>query len=170
MCEWIKNNVEWLVPIIITVLFSIINVIIAVCNVVITRKQSKLQNDGFCFELYEKRLSIYENADKILCSIVQTSQVSIKDIDDFTYLTRNVKFLFGADMAEECDAIRELFIKLRTIGTKVNHNIDNQINDPSHQMLCDREYQLLNRLPDHKKKLSEIVSKYISFSEYKTRK
>ena len=170
MWEWIIANLNWICPLIITILFSVLNIVVAKCNLKIAKQQSKLQNDGFCFELYEKRLSIYENADKILCSIVQTSQVSIKDIDDFTYLTRNVKFLFGADMAEECDAIRELLIKLRTIGTKVNHNIDNQINDPNHQMLCDLEYELLNQLSEHKNNLSYIVSKYISFSEYKTKK
>ena len=170
MCEWIIANLNWICPLIITILFSALNVIVAISNLKIAKQQGKMQNDGFCFQLYEKRLSIYESADKILCSIVQTSKVSVKDITDFTYATRNVKFLFGEDMAEECDAIGKFLNELRTVGTKISHNIDNQINDSNHEVLCDREYELLNQLPEHKKNLSDIVSKYISFSEYKTEK
>lgn len=63
MCEYIKENMEWIAPLIVTILFSILNIIVAICNVCITKKQSKMQNDNFCFQLYEKRWEIYETID-----------------------------------------------------------------------------------------------------------
>ena len=66
MWEWIIANLNWICPLIITILFSVLNVIVAISNLKIAKQQSKMQNDGFCFQLYERRWEVYESIDKIL--------------------------------------------------------------------------------------------------------
>ena len=78
MNEWILNNLEWICPLIITILFSILNIIVAICNLRITKRQSRMQNDGFCFQLFERRHEIYEKINHALSIVVVEGKVRCK--------------------------------------------------------------------------------------------
>lgn len=170
MCEYIKENIDWIAPLLVTILFSILNIIVAICNISITKKQRKLQNDSFCFQLYEKRWEIYETIDKLLCSVIQSSTITNDELSQFDFAIHNVRFMFGEDIKEYCDETRKLLLEFRTISVKVQFNIEHQVNDPNHSKLCDEEAELLSLITDQQKKLSIIMEKYILFAGYKVKR
>lgn len=170
MWEWIIENLSWICPLIITILFSVLNVIVAKSNLKIAKQQSKMQNDGFCFQLYERRWGVYESIDKILCSVGREAKVCDEDIAKFHYASHNARFLFDQDMVDFCEKTRDLLIELRTVGKTVEWNINHQSDDPNHANLCDKESELLLRVSNQQQQLKSIVANYISFSEYKIQK
>ena len=170
MLEWILENLNWICPLIITILFSVLNVIVAISNLKIAKQQNKMQNDGFCFQLYERRWEVYESIDKILCRVGSEAKVRDEDISKFNYAIHNARFLFGQDMADFCEETRKELLQLRTIGKKVEWNIDHQSDDPNHAELCDKEYVLISNISNRQQQLKNIVASYISFSEYKIQK
>ena len=170
MWEWIIENLSWICPLIITILFSVLNVIVAKSNLKIANQQSKMQNDGFCFQLYERRWGVYESIDKILCFVGREAKVCDEDIAKFHYASHNARFLFDQDMADFCEKTRDLLIELRTVGKKVAWNINHQSNDLNHADWCDKEAELISSIAGQQQQLKDIVEKYISFSEYKVKK
>ncbi|MBP3300152.1 MAG: hypothetical protein J6M34_01455 [Clostridia bacterium] len=170
MWEWIIENLSWICPLIITILFSVLNVIVAKSNLKIAKQQSKMQNDGFCFQLYERRWGVYESIDKILCSVGREAKVCDEDIAKFHYASHNARFLFDQDMADFCEKTRDLLIKLRTVGKQVDWNINHQSDDSNHANLCEKEAELISIISSQQQQLKDIVEKYISFSEYKVKK
>ena len=94
MSDCVKENLDWIAPLLVTILFSVLNIIVAICNISITKKQGKLQNDSFCFQLYEKRWGIYETIDKILCSVIQSSTITNDELSRFDFAIHNVRFMF----------------------------------------------------------------------------
>lgn len=170
MWEWIIENLSWICPLIITILFSVLNVIVAKSNLKIAKQQSKMQNDGFCFQLYERRWGVYESIDKILCSVGREAKVCDEDIAKFHYASHNARFLFDQDMADFCEKTRDLLIELRTVGKKVEWNINHQSDDSNPANLCEKEAELISIISSQQQQLKDIVEKYISFSEYKVKK
>ena len=153
--------------VVVPILISLLAVVI---SIVTARKQSKMQNDGFCFQLYERRWGVYESIDKILCSVGREAKVCDEDIAKFHYASHNARFLFDQDMADFCEKTRDLLIELRTVGKKVEWNINHQSNDLNHADWCDKESELLLRVSNQQQQLKSIVANYISFSEYKIQK
>lgn len=169
MWEWIIENLSWICPLIITILFSVLNVIVAKSNLKIAKQQSKMQNDGFCFQLYERRWGVYESIDKILCSVGREAKVCDEDIAKFHYASHNARFLFDQDMVDFCEKTRDLLIELRTVGKTVEWNINHQSDGSNHANLCEKEAELISSIAGQQQQLKDIVEKYISFSEYKVK-
>ena len=158
-----QNWVDYLL-VIIPILISIFALFISIST---ERRNFKLQQDSFCFQLYEKRLFIFESIDEILSRVIREAKVNNEDLKSFLVQTRNVKFLFGKDMAEECSDIYEVLNKLNALGKQIDYNIEHKKIASNHSDLCDQESDLLNSITEHKKKLSDIAMQYISFSNYK---
>lgn len=169
MREWIINNLNWLLPLIITLLFSILNIIVAFCNLKNTNKQAKLQNDSFCFQLFDKRWSVYQNIDSALCSVIISGKAKNEDIAQFSAAIYHVSFLFDKDFADLCEQTKRDLIELHSLGEKIECAIKYK-NDCNYANMCDREHDLQMKISGHKEKLAEVVKAYISFSEYKTDK
>ena len=114
--EYLKENANWIFPLLITIIFSIINVIIAYFNYKNTKEQQKLQNDSFCFQLYEKRLKVYESVKEVLANIISNGKVEKDDINSFLHSIREVNFLFGDDIKEICSTIYDIIVEINTIN------------------------------------------------------
>lgn len=170
MWSWLLTNLNWICPLFITIIFSGLNIVVAKCNIKIARQQGKMQNDAFCFQLSERRWEAYEGIDKILCATERDALVTDEYITQFYFVSRDVKFLFGQDMADFCEKTGKLLGELRVVGKQVKKNIDHQLTDPNHVALCDREAEMLINVSEQRKQLSAIVSRYISFSEYRIQK
>ena len=57
--SWLAKNLNWVVPMVITAIFSALNIRLAVINRNVAENQVKLQNDSFCYQLFERRMAIY---------------------------------------------------------------------------------------------------------------
>lgn len=147
-----------------------ISLLAVVISITAARKQSIMQNNSFCLELYEKRWDVYESIDKILCSVGRDAKICDADISKFDYASHHARFLFGKDMIDFCEETRKELLQLRTIGKKVERNIDHPGDDPNHSDLCDKEAELILSISNRQQQLKNIVASYISFSEYKIQK
>lgn len=166
MWSWLLTNLNWICPLFITIIFSGLNIVVAKCNIKIARQQGKMQNDAFCFQLYEKRMAIYDSVDKILCRIVQNGKVDTKDVFDYNHARKDVEFLFGSDICESYDSILETILRLHVLGTYIEENIRCKRTTEDHRQMCEEEAQKWKLLSEQNKELSEKIKKYISFAEY----
>ena len=168
--HWFSDNVGWLVPLVITIIFSIINWIIARRNLKIAENQTKMQNDSFCYELFEQRWNVYNSIDSVFASIGNKGKVDSVDIRNFKIATEKVEFLFGTDFVTACEETLNVLCELRAVGSKVEYNIRTSRPDPKHKQLCEHESELHLLLDKKKKKIANVAKKYIAFSNYKLAK
>ena len=167
MKDWVVQNVSWVCPLIITLMFSVVNAIIAICNIHIIKKQMKIQNDSFCFQLYEKRFAVYSVMNEVLLSVGTDGRITDINRSKFRDASNDAIFMFDQDMIEFCYETKKLLSELRTIGMKVEYNNENKIRNEEHFKLCDREDELITKISEKREHLSKIMKKYISFAKYK---
>ena len=164
---WILENLNWMIPIIITVIFSGLNIRLAVTNQKLAENQLKLQNDSFCYQLYDRRMGIYTSIQKVIKTIMQDGTVSVELLSEYLSCTKDVRFLFGEDIADKVDQLYKLMVELHTTGAEVDNNIKMQRASPSHSKLCEREGELLKLITNAGKHLGDVFSPYISFKNYR---
>lgn len=170
MNAWLLDNYTWLFPLFITIIFSLLNIIVAICNLKIVSQQSKMQNDMFCFQLFEKRHKNYEDLQKVLCAVISSGKVTIENINEFAVATKDIKFLFGKDMSKFCEDALNKLSRLRAIGRQIEYNIQHNNDNENHSNLCDEEGKLLLAVLELQNHISTIALEYISFSNYKINK
>ena len=167
---WLVDNLEWFVPTMITAFFAILNVIMAGRNLKIAKNQTKMQNDSFCYELFEQRWNVYNSIDSVFASIGNKGKVDSVDIRNFKIATEKVEFLFETDFVTACEETLNVLCELRAVGSKVEYNIRTSRPDPKHKQLCEHESELHLLLDKKKKKIANVAKKYIAFSNYKLAK
>ena len=167
---WFVENLNWICPLLITIVFSIPNIIVANKNLKFAKQQTKMQNDGFCFQLLDRRLEVYKQIDVILCSVMQSGSVKKDDVMAMNAAKQNVKFLFGKDMLDACTEARDLLSKLEVVGKKVEFSINHPSSPDKHSELCDMESELIGKVANQMQVLSNIAANYSSFAEYKMKK
>ena len=169
MC-WIINNLNWLLPLFITILFSILNIVIAFCNLKNTKRQAKLQNDSFCFQLFEKRWSVYQEIDSALSSVIISGKAENEDIVRFSAAIYRIGFLFDQDIADLCKQAKQDLLELHLLGEKIEYALKHHKDEPNYAIWCDKERDLQINISDYNVKLTEAMKEYISFAAYKTQK
>lgn len=167
MGEWIVNNIEWIAALFITILFSALNVVIAVCTLRVTKQQTKMQNDSFCYQLFEKRMTIYESIDRIICRVGQNGSVNNQDTQDYIVAGKDVEFMFGSDVIQISDAIYETLCELCCISTLIRDHMEGNNNVPNHKENCNRWAHLMEKLSAQKTELKNCMKNYISFESYR---
>jgi hypothetical protein len=169
MWSWIGENIEWIAALLITVLFSGLNIVLAVCTLRVTRQQTKIQNDNFCYQLYEKRMSLYESIDRIIVKVAQNGSAVNHDIQEYIVAKKDVEFLFGKDVVQISEEIYKTLCELCSISTLIRDHIDGKSHIPNHKENCDRQHCLMDQLFSQKQKLKECIKQYISFESYRIR-
>ena len=161
--DWILNNLYWICPLGITVVFSVINIITTLTNLKILGKQYKMQNDSFCFQLFEKRYNVYIKLEQILCSAQAKGKVTNEMYSLFCCCMDEVKLLFGKELFEVYNEACRILNECSATSKIVEHDKNN----PEYEKMCDREYALLVELREKQKLIKQIAERYISFAEYK---
>lgn len=165
MCSYLKDNLNWIIPLFITTVFSIVTIVFSVLNYRIVKQQRELQNDSFCFQLFDLRLNVYTSIKEIISDVIMNDSVPSKELTVFLQKERDVEYLFGKDVSDCCLAIYNILVKLHGIETISNSPLKKGQVDSK---LADEELDLWNRLTEEDKRLHDLVVKYISFSDYKT--
>ena len=167
MWEWIGNNIEWIAALLITVLFSALNIVVAVCTLRVTKQQTKMQNDNFCYQLFEKRMNIYESIDRIICRVGQSGKVNNQDIQDYIVAGKDVEFMFGSDVIQISNAIYETLCELCCVSTLIRDHMEGNNTISNHEENCNRWACLMENLSAQKKELKNCIMNYISFEAYR---
>lgn len=170
MLSYIKENSDWIIPLVITTIIAIANLIIAVSNRNNSQNLYKMQNDMFCFQLYSKRFATYESIKEVLSNIISKGDANNDDIFLFLSKTKEVKLLFGDDIVHICEAIHRTIVQLHVVNERIDHNATMNITGENHNKLCDKDAELLNNLTDLSSAFDEKIKEYISFDKYKVSK
>lgn len=170
MLKYLKDNLEWIIPLIITTIIAVANIVIAISNRKNSQNLYKMQNDMFCFQLYNKRFATYESIKEVLSNIIANGDAQNGDITSFLSKTRELKILFGDDIVQICEAIHKTIVQLHVVNENIEHNSTMNITGDNHNKLCDKEAELLNNLTDLYLVFDEKIKVYISFDKYKVSK
>ena len=164
---WLAKNLNWVVPMIITAIFSALNIRLAVINRKVAENQAKLQNDSFCYQLFERRMAIYTSVKETISTIMTDGTATISLINKYLQATRDALFLFGDEIAEKIDQLYKMMVELHTVSVKLEHDAKTQNASPAHNKLCERESELQKQISNFGSRLREDFSPYISFGDYR---
>jgi hypothetical protein len=163
MNELIINNLNWLVPVTITAFFAFLNIWIAVLNYQCSKRQKEIQNDSFCYQLFDKRLKVYSSIQEILSKLI-SSPISADTLwQPFLQETRDVPFLFGKDIQDKRNDMYHIILRLRCIDKK-EKSIFISV-DERHRLL-DEQTELLKKIMEYIKDLPKIFQPYIGFTKH----
>ena len=165
--SWLAKNLNWVVPMVITAIFSALNIRLAVINRNVAENQVKLQNDSFCYQLFERRMAIYTSIKENISTIMTDGTASIPFMNKYLQDTRDALFLFGDEIAGKIDQLYKMIVELRTVSVKLEHDAKTGNTSPAHDKLCERECELLNQISNFGSHLREDFSPYISFGDYR---
>ena len=161
---WFIDNLNLSTPVTITVIFACLNIWIAWLNYQCSEKQKEIQNDSFCYQLFDKRLKVYYSIqDCLRKSIFSTDEINTL-YQEFLQKTHDVPFLFGKDIQDKCNEIYNIILKLRLIRQKQN-SLYTPIGEEYHR-LYEEETELLKKIMDNIQDLPKIFQPYISFAKY----
>lgn len=164
---WLAKNLNWVVPMIITAIFSALNIRLAVINRRVAENQAKLQNDSFCYQLFERRMAIYISIKETISTIMTDGTAAIPLINKYLQDTRDTPLLFGDEIAGKLDQLHKMMVELRTVSVKLEHDAKTQNTSPAHDKLCERECELQEQISNFGSHLREDFSPYISFGDYR---
>ncbi|HIS49994.1 MAG TPA: hypothetical protein IAA80_05770 [Candidatus Gallacutalibacter pullistercoris] len=164
---WLAKNLNWVVPMVITAIFSALNIRLAVINRKVAENQAQLQNDSFCYQLFERRMAIYTSIKETISTVMTDSTASIPLINKYLQNTRDALFLFGDEIAGKIDQLYKMMVELRTVSVKLEHDAKIQNTSSAHDKLCERECELLKQISNFGSHLREDFSLYISFGDYR---
>lgn len=167
LSNWLINNLNWIVPILITAIFSILNIRLATVNQKLSENQLKLQNDSFCFELLEHRMEIYLSVRKILSFVLQNGTVSYDNISAFMNTHQRAYFLFDHEIDKKLESIGLVLLELRAFTKKVEDGIQRCDNSSEHLEVCEKEGELLKQLSQISTDLKNDFEPYIGFKNYR---
>ncbi len=178
ICHWLFENANWIIPLLITALFSILNLITARQNIKLTKEQSKLQNEiaenqfrlqnnSFCYQLLDKRMAVYTSIQKIIACVLSESTISESGIIDFVQQTREVEFLFGDEVKQRVDELYRLLAEYHTVSTVVNDDIQRGKISSHHAERCERQAEITRILTDKQDEMTDVFAPYLSFKDYK---
>ena len=105
MDGWFIDNLNLSAPVTITVIFACLNIWIAWLNYQCSEKQKEIQNDSFCYQLFDKRLNVYYSIQEILGKLISSPDNAAILWEPFLQKTRDVPFLFGKDIQDKCNEI-----------------------------------------------------------------
>ena len=106
--SWFIQNQNWLIPLGITIIFSIINIVFACINVNHTKKQNEAQQIGLGVTLMQKRLAIYELEQKLLEAIINHSKPGQPLLEESCKADIEIRYLFGSEISEHFRKVIDL--------------------------------------------------------------
>lgn len=164
---WFVENLNWIVPMCITIIFSLLNIRMARVNAKTAQLQLKLQNDAFCFQLFERRMAVYTAMQTVLSKVVADGAVSKETLGDFLQRTRDAKFLFGDEVVTKRRELYRAMVELKEVGQKIERNIKTAGVSNGHEELCNRDAALMTQIHDAMLQQEEVFAPYISFKGYR---
>ncbi len=152
--RWFLTNIEWIITIGVKLFTSIF------CS----KKPSKDPKEAMRFQLFDKRLELYSEI-KSFVTMSYTDTTNEK-LNEYLRLIKDVPLLFGEDVDDCCDKIYSALSRI----SRVNSLSEGKNTPETSDRLLDEYEKQVEELKNLNAELSELVSQYIDFSEYKTSK
>ncbi len=165
--SWLLSSLNWIAPLFVTVLFGVLNLCTAISNLKIAKQQTKLQNNSFCYQLFDRRMKIYTSIKEVLALVIQNAAVPVELLNRYLQESRETAMLFGPEVVQKVDDIYKVLVKYHTVSTMLSHNLKTQNCTPNHEELCNQDAALLQKIIDENTELIHTFEGYISFKDYR---
>lgn len=162
--------------------FAFFNVWIACLNYQCSKKQKEIQNDSFCYQLFDRRLNVYYSIQEILGKLISSPDNAELLWQPFSQKTRDVPFLFGKDIQDKRDEIYKDIVDLDSNNQQFKSTYEKlesakysppRFTPAEYEKLIiqrDRLVKEINilskKIYDHDINLQKLFQPYISFAKY----
>lgn len=169
---WLLENLDWIIPAVITayfarynVKFARTNVEFARTNVQITEKQKETVAAQLRLNLFEKRMAIYNIMMTVMSNVVLKRDSIDEEFMRFQVGTRDSVFLFGKDINDELEIIRDILSRLYAIYLDIQSGVDGSVYTENSVSLNQERGQLALKLHELLSKEPSLFKKYLDFSD-----
>ena len=137
--------------------------VIAVCGLIITYSQWQLNKNKTRFELYDRRLKIYEEVNEIARLLRAELDVPLNEWLGFMEKLRGAYFLFGKDVWSYTDEINGLISGF----LKKKRQLEGVSPSPERTELVGKQYEILEKLEKQLEveMIRKTFKKYLDFSK-----
>jgi len=104
---------------VVSVFSAALTPIIAITTTFVAIQQFKLNRNQFRWNLFDRRLKVFEASIELIAVVLRTGRVSQDDLTKFLVGTSERDFLFGADIGAHLDAIYNNAAAIHAIGHPV---------------------------------------------------
>ena len=147
----------------INTLSGLLTPVIAVTTLYIAYQQYKTGKDKLRFDLYERRLKLFEFFKGFLFKTIETGQIEGPEISEFRHNTYEIIFLFEEDIT----IFREELIKNAqelTISNKKTERKCNAIDKSELEKLQSENDLIFHQLTFKYKNIGNVFKKYFAFN------
>ena len=133
--------------------------VIAVLIVYVAWRQYKTSRDNLRLALYDKRFLVYMGLKKLIITVVNRVDVTVEDFRSLAAATNEGVFLFGSDIDEYIQVVREQAACLRRVGKQLQELPVGE----ERNRLADEEKKLLDWFIEQLNNSGQKFRKYMSF-------
>ncbi len=111
-------------PIWISILQALATPVIAIAGCAIAYSQLRLGRDRFQYDLYDRRMKVFEGLKVLLVTCMREASISFSEIQQFVRTTSEAEFLFDADVVDYLEDVRKKAHRLNfTARQLAEHNV-----------------------------------------------
>lgn len=136
--------------------------LIAILTVYIAWQQWKTNERKFKLDVYERRLTIYEEVKKFLLIICREGDVKFDDAIRFRSSVSEADFLFGSEIVEYIDEIYQRAIDLRQWNEELRDYSQAKPEGYDHPSVVEGKHRELTWLTEQLEPAKEKFHKYLS--------
>lgn len=148
----------------INILSGLLTPVIAITTVYIAYQQYKTGNDKLRFELYERRLKLFEFFKGFLFKAIEKGQIKGPEISAFMHNTDEIIFLFEQDVSRFREELIKNVKELTVLNKEIERttlNVRHQLEFEKLQYATDLEFNLLRSKYDE---IEKVFMKYLAFN------
>lgn len=147
----------------INTLSGLLTPVIAVTTVYIAYQQYKTGKDKLRFDLYEKRLKLFESFKGFLFKTIEKGQIDGPEKSVFIHDTNEIIFLFGKDIKIFREALIKNVQELSILNKKIERELNAISQSELEKLQLDRDIAF-NLLRSKYDKIEKVFKKYLAFN------
>lgn len=144
---------------------ALLTPIIAIIATYIAWQQWKTNQQKLNFEIYDRRLTVYEQVKKILSIILRDAKVTNEDLVKFRRSASEADFLFGEEIPRYIDQIYMRIIKLHRLNKQYKDYTQEKPEGYDHQKIVDETHKELTWLAEQFDPAKELFKKYLNINK-----
>ena len=149
----------------IQILTGLLTPVIAVLAVIIAYRQYKTAKQKLAFDLFDRRLRIYEEVRNFLLIIIRDADVEYAESTKFINSVTEAEFLFGKEVVQYLNTIYQRAIQLRSWNEKFCDYTKVQPEGYNHSEVVEEMHKELDWLINQLEPSKEIFRKYLDLSK-----
>jgi len=151
---------------VVNLLSAALTPIIAIIAVYIAYQQWKTNKLKVRYELYERRLAVFNAAMKLIAIVIQAGNPEQTQLLDFRAETNESYFLFGRDIYEYLDEMHKKARQLRSIKLKLDRlEKSHAVDEKERSQLIDEDSKVFEWFTNQFEVSRQKFSKYLELQE-----